>query len=175
MTQRGFTLIELMVVVSIAMLLLAWGLPAYSTWNARHNVEGEMARLYSDLQFARMTAYGSKNLTGIYWGGSAKITQYQIMTNTTATTSIDSGSGATQVDALASTGKNPVTPTPNQNSVSFDGRGLLYTGNSNDPASQLTFYITPSYGAAVNCVSVSLTGIVSGKWNGTNCNPRQGP
>lgn len=170
MTQRGFTLVELMVVVSLVALLMAWGIPAYSTWSARENVEAEIARLYGDLQYARMTAYGDKNLTGIYWGGGANITRYLIMTNTNANgTSIDNG--ATQMGAAVSTTKNPLTVTANQNSVSFDGRGFLYTGDTNDPATQLTFYITPDYGAGADCVSVTLTRIVSGKWDGTNCNP----
>lgn len=170
MTQRGFTLVELMVVVSLCALLLTWGIPAYSTWNARHNVEGEIVRLYSDLQFARMTAYANKNPTGIYWNGASSITQYSIMTNTTVNaTSIDSG--ATRIGALVSTGKYPLLPTPNQKSVSFDGRGLLYTGNSDDPATQLTFYVTPAYGAGKDCVSVSLTSILLGRWDGANCKP----
>ncbi|MGC8493599.1 MAG: GspH/FimT family pseudopilin [Syntrophobacteraceae bacterium] len=170
MSQRGFTLVELMVVVALIVLLMAWGIPAYSTWNSRQNVEGEIGRLYSDLQFARMTAYSNKNLTGIYWGGGTNITQYSIVTNTNANaTSIDTG--ATQLGATVSAGRFPLTPTPIQKSVSFDGRGLLYTGDANDPATQVIFYITPNYGAGTNCVAVSLTSIVSGKWDGTNCNP----
>lgn len=159
-----------MVVVALIALLMFWGIPAYSTWNSRQNVEGEIGRLYSDLQFARMTAYSNKNLTGIYWGVGTSITQYSIVTNTnTDATSIDAGT--TQLGATVSTGRFPLTSTQNQKSVSFDGRGLLYTGSANDPATQITFYITPNYGAGTNCVGVSLTSIVSGKWDGTNCNP----
>ncbi len=172
MSQRGFTLVELMVVVALIALLMVWGIPAYSTWNSRQNVEGEIGRLYSDLQFARMTAYSNKNLTGIYWGGGTNLTQYSIETNTnTDATSIDDPAVTKPLGATVSTGKFPITATQNQKSVSFDGRGLLYTGDTNDPATQVTFYITPNYGAGTNCVAVSLTSIVSGKWDGTNCNP----
>ncbi len=66
--ESGFTLVEVMVVVSITVLLLAWGVPSYSTWNKKHNIENQMVQLYSDLQFARMTAYGSKVVSGVYWG-----------------------------------------------------------------------------------------------------------
>lgn len=168
--QRGFTLIELMVVISLVALLLAWGIPAFSTWNARNNVEGEIAQLYSNLQYARTNAYANKNLTGIYWGGSASIAQYQIMTNTTQNaTTIDTG--ASQIGATVSTAQHPLTATPNQKSVSFNGRGFLNTADSNDSANPITFYISPSEGAGTDCVSVSLTRIVSGKWDGTSCNP----
>ena len=160
-----------MVVVAISALLLAWGIPAFSTWNSRHTVEAEIAQLFSDLQYARMSAYGSKNLTGIYWGGGASMTQYTIMTNMNANaTTIDIG--ATQAGGAVNTSKYPLTLTPSQNSVSFDGRGLLYTGCANDTATQITFYISPDYGAGTDCVSVTLTRILSGKWNGTTCNPR---
>lgn len=65
--ESGFSLVELMVVVSITMLLLAWGVPSFNTWNKKHNIENQMVQLYSDLQFGRMTAYGRKVVSGIFW------------------------------------------------------------------------------------------------------------
>ena len=62
--ERGFTLVELMVVVSITVLLLAWGIPSYSTWKKKHDIENQMVQLYSDLQFGRMTAYGRQSRIG---------------------------------------------------------------------------------------------------------------
>ena len=70
--ESGFTLVELMVVVSITVLLLAWGIPSYSTWNTKHDIENQMVQLYSDLQFGRMTAYGSKVVGGVLWGTAAR-------------------------------------------------------------------------------------------------------
>ena len=66
--ESGFTLVELMVVVSITVLLLTWGIPSYSTWKKKHDIENQMVQLYSDLQFGRMTAYGSKVVSGVCWG-----------------------------------------------------------------------------------------------------------
>ncbi len=79
--ESGFTLVELMVVVSITVLLLTWGVPSYSTWKMKHDIENQMVQLYSDLQFGRMTAYGRKVVSGVYWGAGATIPQnsgYQI-------------------------------------------------------------------------------------------------
>ena len=72
--ESGFTLVELMVVVSITVLVLAWGIPSYSTWKKKHDIENQMVQLYSDLQFGRMTAYGSKVVSGVCWGTGASIT-----------------------------------------------------------------------------------------------------
>ncbi len=100
--ERGFTLVELMVVVSITVLMLAWAIPSYSTWKKKHDIENQMVQLYSDLQFGRMTAYGSKVLTGILWGGGASFSSYQIMTDTGNNQTIDGG--ATQLGATVSVG-----------------------------------------------------------------------
>ena len=71
--ESGFTLVELMVVVSITVLLLAWGIPSYSTWKTKHDIENQMVQLYSDLQFGRMTAYGRKVVSGVCWGTGGTI------------------------------------------------------------------------------------------------------
>ena len=71
--ESGFTLVELMVVVSITVLVLAWGIPSYSTWRTKHDIENQMVQLYSDLQFGRMTAYGRKVVSGVFWGTGGTI------------------------------------------------------------------------------------------------------
>lgn len=169
--QRGFTLVELMVVISIVALIMAWGIPAFSTWKQMHDVDSEMSQLYANLQFARMTAYSTKNLTGIYWGGGATtINQYSIVTNKNAgAATIDSGTSP--LGATVSTAKYPISISSAQNSASFDGRGFLYTGDANDPAPQLTFSVSPDHGAGTDCVSVSLTMITLGKMSGGTCQP----
>ncbi len=171
--ERGFTLVELMVVVSITVLMLAWAIPSYSTWKKKHDIENQMVQLYSDLQFGRMTAYGSKVLTGILWGGGASFSSYQIMTDTGNNQTIDGG--ATQLGATVSVGSRvpPITPSAAQKSVTFDGRGFLYTTNA-DPANTITFYVTPSSGAAMDCVNVTSTKITLGRWNAGNasCAPK---
>jgi len=41
-----------MVVVSLIFILLAWGVPSYSTWKKSMISEGQMLTLYSNLQLA---------------------------------------------------------------------------------------------------------------------------
>ncbi len=157
--RSGFTLVELMVVVSLAALLLTWGLPAFSAWNQQHKVEGQMAQLYSDLQYARIHAYGVKVPTGLWWDaqGAYHISEGGYNANGTF------NPNATEIAP-------PVTPQPavsGQQTVSFDGRGLL------DPNSAATFWVASNYGSPTDCVTISLTNIALGKMHGGNCQAQQ--
>jgi len=174
--QAGFTLVELMVVVSMVMLLMAWGIPAYSTWNTKHGIENQMVQLYSDLQFGRMTAYGTKAVSGVLWANNFKT--YQIMSDTQNNGTIDAnatpvpGTGiAAPKYAVTFACANGQPCLNNQPSVSFDGRGFLYA-NAPDITNPITFYVTPSYGTGIDCVAVSSTRVTLGKWNGTSCAPK---
>jgi len=54
--QRGLTLAELMVVVSIAAIMLGIGIPSFQGLMAQHRATSAANQLQSSLQFARSTA-----------------------------------------------------------------------------------------------------------------------
>lgn len=56
MPQRGFTLIELMIVLAIAALLMLLAAPAFTTFMARQQLAGDVNQLQSVLTFARSEA-----------------------------------------------------------------------------------------------------------------------
>lgn len=60
--QKGFALLESMIVVTIAALLMAIAVPSFSDQMARRRLEGVAVELSSDLQYARSEAI-SKNRT----------------------------------------------------------------------------------------------------------------
>lgn len=175
--ESGFTLVEVMVVVSLTVLLLAWGVPSYSTWNKKHNIENWMVQLYSDLQFARMNAYGNKVVSGVYWGTGSSITSYWIRNDVDGDGTIDLDSGASaQIGAKVTTlAYAPVTvtftPPVAQNSVSFTGRGFLNTTNALEQANQITFSISSTSGSRINCVEVTSTRVTLGQMSGGSCSP----
>ncbi|MCE5333991.1 MAG: GspH/FimT family pseudopilin [Desulfobacteraceae bacterium] len=165
---KGFTLTELMVVIGISMLLMVWGMPAFSKWKQKHDVENQVLRLYSDLQLARLTAYSQKVVAGVWWGDEQEFTAYQVRTDGNSNGNINdsiSSTGDAQVGATVSS-KWTIKASVDQNSVSFDGRGFL------SPDNPLTFSISSTTGASINCVAVSATRIIVGKLNAGTCSPQ---
>ena len=183
--ESGFTLVELMVVVAITVLVLGWGIPSYSAWRTKHDIENQMVQLYSDLQFGRMTAYGRKVVSGVFWGTGGTIpkstpanpTPYEIRYDNSnpLNNSIDDTGTDVKIPGPAAI-KYPITvvvsPVQILNSVSFDGRGFLNTLNQAAPASSITFSVSSSSGAAMDCVAVTSTRITLGKMNAGNCAPK---
>jgi len=155
----GFTLTEVVVVIGVFAILISFGVPAYSRWKSKHDVEADIHRLYSDLQFARMKAYSEKVVWGVSWSTSP-FSGYQVKHDSNNDGDIND---AAPTDTVASsvTLRNPVTPNVALASASFDGRGFCNN--------LLSFYIVNSTGAAKDCVAVSSTRIELGKWNGANC------
>ncbi len=183
--ESGFTLVELMVVVSITVLVLAWGVPSYSTWRTKHDIENQMVQLYSDLQFGRMTAYGRKVVSGVYWGTGTNIpastpaipTPYFIRYDNSSPLNNSIEDTGTDVQIGATATKYPiavvVNPAQTLNSVSFDGRGFLSPApNQATPPGSITFSVSSTSGAAMDCVAVTSTRITLGKMNAGTCAPK---
>lgn len=57
--QKGFTLIELMVVISITAILIMLAVPSFNDSLARRRLEGVATELTADLQYARTQAVGN--------------------------------------------------------------------------------------------------------------------
>ncbi|MFB1490678.1 MULTISPECIES: GspH/FimT family pseudopilin [unclassified Thiocapsa] len=51
--SHGFTLIELMVTITVSAILLSLAVPGFTEFMDRYRLEGAVQGLYSDLQFAR--------------------------------------------------------------------------------------------------------------------------
>ncbi|MFZ2446757.1 MAG: GspH/FimT family pseudopilin [Syntrophobacteraceae bacterium] len=163
--KRGFTLIETMVVVGIIITLLAWGVPAFSTWKKKHDIESQIYSLYGNLQLARMTAYSRKTVSGVWWTGGATVNSYQVRIDGNNDGDVNDALGTDVQAGAMITPIPPITASAAQTSVSFDGRGFL------NPNNAIVFSIPSNTGAAVDCVWVTSTRITTGRMNGANCEP----
>ncbi|MCX5851806.1 MAG: GspH/FimT family pseudopilin [Deltaproteobacteria bacterium] len=59
--KRGFTLIELIVVVMLVGIIMMIALPGLQTWMAKSRLNGAARQIMADLTYARMTAVSEGN------------------------------------------------------------------------------------------------------------------
>jgi len=155
---RGFTLVELLVVIVIFGFLMAMVGPSLTTSQAKHQAEAEVQKLHSDLQYARMQAYAQKVTWGIWWGsGNNPFSRYEIRRDNS---SPPDGDLTDTVDANAQSSSNLKLAVRSSNgaigSITFDARGFCNVWT--------TLYISESNGASVDCVTTFPTRVRMGKW-----------
>lgn len=79
--HKGFTLIELMVVVAIAAILAMIALPSFKDFMLVQRLKGINAQLVTDMQFARSEAVSRNTLMRIAFGSNASMTCYSLYTS----------------------------------------------------------------------------------------------
>jgi len=68
MRDRGFTLVELIVVIGLAAVLLALSTLNFNEWMTRRQVERQTRELYSDLMELRVASMTRKQRTAVFLG-----------------------------------------------------------------------------------------------------------
>lgn len=69
--QRGFTLVEMMIVVGVISVISVLGVPNYISWNARHQLRQASAEIQNQLVFARVSAMSRNSVVSVSVSGSS--------------------------------------------------------------------------------------------------------
>jgi type IV fimbrial biogenesis protein FimT len=77
--EQGFTLIELMITIIILSVLLGLAIPGFSRWLPNYRLRGAARDIYSNLQYAKMTAVKDRAGCGVLFDVASS--RYQVVSS----------------------------------------------------------------------------------------------
>lgn len=144
MREKGFTLVEVLIVLTLIIILATIAIPKFSSWVLKYKIEGDVKKIEGILQEARVLAFTKKqNLT--------------VNINNTQACINDGTSNIKCIDLDINF---------NSYSINIDKRGYYETWISIFPAnSTLAAEIKPAY----SCLKTHLLRVRLGEIDGTAC------
>ncbi len=165
--KNGFSLIELLMIITIIGILLGYAGISSKAWLDRYRVESQMKKMFADLMNARISAM-QKNRTYFV---TLAATQYTIYEDTDPAPDGDGELTPGSDAVVTQTNLNPnysLTIPAGSSQIIFNTRGLAST----DPGpmgTQTMIRVTGSFGSAYDCIVISATKIRMGAMNGATC------
>lgn len=160
--EKGFTLIEMIIVVAIIGILLGIAAISGRNWLDRYKVEGQTKQLYADLMNARVRAM-QKNRTCFV---TLAANQYAIYEDSWPSPdgngNLDPGAGQDRL-VTRTTAQYALVSSP---TITFTTNGLTSLPT---PTTIIDIRCQSTASPASDCIELSLTRILMGKWNGTTC------
>lgn len=176
MKQKGFTLVEVITVMTLMAVIMAMAGIAYNRWINRYKVESQMKEMYADLMSARVNAMSKNRMYFVVFPAAAGITRYTIYEDTndvpngncTLETGTPSDRQVIQKNLSSSYSMTATTGTQ----INLTAKGIMVdtAGNLIGSPTPSAIRVTTDYGADYDCINISGGSAINiGKWNaGTN-------
>ena len=149
MNKKGFSLVELIVVIVIISFLASIAIPMYSKWVKRQGIVEDTKKIFSELNYLKLKAFTTKNEYSLCWNSNPfdvviikknKTVEYTLPLKHKFKASVDTG----------------------YTCVDFSSDGTAdHVGNIRA--------VDSGSGASVDCVNISRFRISLGKWSNGKC------
>ena len=162
--EKGFTLLEVIVVVCILGVLASIAIPAFSSWLPDYRLKSAVQDLYSNMQLTKMEAVKANNDRSIVFNpGSDQYTKFDgtVVRLSDYGSSVSYGNGNAGQGVGGENFGNFVTYSTPDDEASFNSRGL-----GNNSAAGYA-YITNVKGTAYAVGSLPSGVVQLKKWNGS--------
>jgi prepilin-type N-terminal cleavage/methylation domain-containing protein len=157
--DNGFTIVELLVVMSIFVVLLTMGTISYNNWLVKNNLERQALELFSDINSARISAIHTKQRRGVVLNSF----NYVLKNYSSDNESITAGGTVQRTTNVKSELKTSSGGSYSGQHFLFDSRGLLYNSTGT------TITMGPFNTGANDCIILSVGRINLGKMTNGAC------
>lgn len=165
MKQNGFTLVEMLIVISIIAVLVSIGTLSFNKMSMKTNIESEIQQMHSDLMTSRIWAMDRNTCHFVLLNANGSYSVYEDQNGNCIYNTTDAL-------LLSRTATNPVlwnNAAPTGVYLIFDNRGLATVSSGSIPS---TISVPDTVNAAYDCILVETTRTSMGRMNGGVCAPK---
>lgn len=168
---KGFSLVELIVVIGIISIILSIVSINFSSWQKKYSIENQAKEMMADLSDLRMRAIQTKSNHVAVLSASPTMMTFKSYSSEEPVT-LANGKPMFSKTLKYSISNNATSLVPCVD-INFTTRGYTQSVPAGGMFSNQTIYILPTgTGAAIDCLVISNTRINLGKYNGTDCSFR---